>query len=87
MIAIFFTKRNEREVEWRGKKLAYYEEFFGAASGIVGETSPPDTIARRLHGSFVVVRSAGLTHAPVILTPTYSAQSCQFLPKPISFAA
>ena len=43
---IFLTKRKEREAEWRAKKLAYYEEFFGAASGIVGETSPPDTKVR-----------------------------------------
>jgi len=43
---IFLTKRKEREAEWRGKKLAYYEEFFSAASGIVGDTSPPDTKVR-----------------------------------------
>ncbi len=44
--AIFLTKQKEREAVWRAKKLAYYEEFFGAASGIVGETSPPDTKIR-----------------------------------------
>lgn len=43
---IFLTKQKEREAEWRQKKLTYYEEFFGAASGIVGETSPPDTKVR-----------------------------------------
>ncbi len=43
---IFLTKRKEREAEWRGKKLAYYEEFFAAASGIVGEAPPPDTKVR-----------------------------------------
>ncbi len=43
---IFLTKQKEREAEWRAKKLAYYEEFFGAASGIVGETSPPETKVR-----------------------------------------
>jgi hypothetical protein len=43
---IFLTKRKEREAGWRAKKLAYYEEFFGAASGIVGKTSPPDTKIR-----------------------------------------
>lgn len=32
----YFTKGKEREAAWRSKKLAYYEEFFGAASGIVG---------------------------------------------------
>ncbi|HEX7856722.1 MAG TPA: hypothetical protein VF503_23835, partial [Sphingobium sp.] len=37
--AILLTKRQEREAVWRAKKLAYYEEFFGAASGIVG-TAP-----------------------------------------------
>lgn len=34
--AIYLTKQKEREALWRAKKLAYYEEFFGAASGIVG---------------------------------------------------
>ena len=43
---ILLTKQKERAAEWRTKKLAYYEEFFGAASGIVGETSPPDTKVR-----------------------------------------
>jgi hypothetical protein len=43
---IFLTKRKERQAEWRGKKLAYYEEFFGAASGIVGNTSSPETKIR-----------------------------------------
>lgn len=37
--AILLTKRQEREAAWRAKKLTYYEEFFGAASGIVG-TAP-----------------------------------------------
>jgi hypothetical protein len=43
---IYLTKQKEREALWRSKKLAYYEEFFGAASSIVGETSPPDTKVR-----------------------------------------
>ncbi len=43
---IFLTKRKEREAEWRAKKLAYYEEFLSATSGIVGKTSPPDTKTR-----------------------------------------
>jgi len=34
--AIYLTKQKEREALWRAKKLAYYEEFFAAASGIVG---------------------------------------------------
>jgi len=42
---IFLTKQKEREAEWRGKKLAYYEEFFAAASGIVG-TAPQDAKIR-----------------------------------------
>ncbi|WP_125918882.1 hypothetical protein [Granulibacter bethesdensis] len=33
-ISIYLTKKKEREAVWRAKKLAYYEEFFGAASGI-----------------------------------------------------
>lgn len=36
----FFTKKAEREAVWRSKKLSYYEEFFGAASGIVGAETP-----------------------------------------------
>ncbi len=44
--AILLTKQKEREAIWRAKKLAYYEEFFGAASGIVGKTSPPNTKVR-----------------------------------------
>jgi glutathione S-transferase len=34
--AIYLTKKKERAAEWRSKKLAYYEEFLGAVSGIVG---------------------------------------------------
>lgn len=44
--AIFLTKLKERQAEWRSKKLSYYEEFFAAASGIVGDTSPPETKVR-----------------------------------------
>lgn len=43
---IYLTKQKEREAEWRNTKLSYYKEFFAAASGIVGETSPPDTKVR-----------------------------------------
>lgn len=43
--AIFLTKQKEREAIWRAKKLAYYEEFFGAASGIVGH-APDDAKIR-----------------------------------------
>lgn len=44
--AIVLTKAKEREAAWRAKKLAYYEEFFGAASGIVGDATPPDAKVR-----------------------------------------
>ena len=37
---IYLTKQKEREAIWRAKKLAYYEEFFGAASGLVGAAPP-----------------------------------------------
>jgi hypothetical protein len=43
---IYLTKQKEREAAWRAKKLAYYEEFFGAASGIVGEAAPRDAKIR-----------------------------------------
>ena len=42
---IYLTKQKEREAIWRAKKLAYYEEFFGAASGLVG-AAPPDAKVR-----------------------------------------
>ena len=44
--AIYLTKQKEREALWRAKKLAYYEEFFGAASGIVGDMTPADAKIR-----------------------------------------
>jgi hypothetical protein len=61
--AIFLTKQKEREAIWRAKKLSYYEEFFGAASGIVGPVAPADakvrfaTAVNNLHliGSYGVI--------------------------------
>jgi len=44
--AIILTKQKERDAIWRAKKLAYYEEFFAAASGIVGKTAPPEAKVR-----------------------------------------
>lgn len=38
-VSVYLTKKKEREAAWRAKKLAYYEEFFGSASGIVGSGS------------------------------------------------
>ncbi|MDT0576606.1 hypothetical protein RM533_10475 [Croceicoccus sp. F390] len=38
--AIILAKHKEREAAWRARKLDYHEEFFGAASGIVGDTAP-----------------------------------------------
>lgn len=43
---ILLTKQKERAAEWRARKLAYYEEFFGAASGIVGKTASPEAKVR-----------------------------------------
>jgi hypothetical protein len=62
--AIILTKQKEREAAWRAKKLAYYEEFFAAASGIVG-VAPPEakirfaTAVNNLHliGSAAVIMS------------------------------
>ncbi len=42
---VFLTKQKERDAIWRAKKLAYYEEFFAACSGIVG-VAPPDAKIR-----------------------------------------
>lgn len=63
--AIYLTKQKEREAAWRAKKLAYYEEFFGAASGIVGDGAPQDakirfaTAVNNLHliGSTSVIKA------------------------------
>lgn len=63
--AIILTKQQERTAIWRAKKLAYYEEFFGAASGIVGEAAPPEaqmrfaTAVNNLHliGSGAVIKA------------------------------
>ena len=43
---ILLTKQKERDAAWRAKKLAYYEEFIGAGSGIVGDVAPPDAKIR-----------------------------------------
>jgi hypothetical protein len=63
--AIYLTKQKEREAVWRAKKLTYYEEFFGAVSGIVGNSAPSDakirfaTAANNLHliGSSGVIKA------------------------------
>lgn len=61
----FFTKRAERQAVWRSKKLAYYEEFFGAASGIVGESSPVEAKMRFANSvnNLHLVGSAGVIRA------------------------
>lgn len=62
--AIYLTKQKEREAGWRATKLTYYEEFFGAASGIVGHAEAPAkirfaTAVNNLHliGSASVIRA------------------------------
>jgi hypothetical protein len=45
-VSVFLTKQQEREAEWRSKKLAYYEEFFAAASGIFGDIEVPSAQVR-----------------------------------------
>ena len=40
-LTYWFTKRREREAEWRKEKLAYYKELIESLSGIVeGDSSP-----------------------------------------------
>ena len=39
----FFTKKAERAAIWRSKKLAYYEEFFEAASAVTAGKSEAKT--------------------------------------------
>lgn len=46
LIGILITKRKDREAAWRSTKLAHYEEFFAATSGIVGASSTPATKSR-----------------------------------------
>lgn len=43
---ILLTKQKERDAVWRAKKLAYYEEFIGATSGIVDQPAPSETEVR-----------------------------------------
>ena len=40
-LSIYLTKAKERDAAWRDKQLEYYEEFFAAVSGIVGERPEP----------------------------------------------
>jgi hypothetical protein len=40
-VTIYLTKQKEREAAWRDKRLQYYEEFFAAGSGIVGDKALP----------------------------------------------
>jgi hypothetical protein len=35
-LTFFFTKRKERQAEWRKQKLEHYREFLDALSGVVG---------------------------------------------------
>jgi hypothetical protein len=75
--AIYLTKQKEREALWRAKKLAYYEEFFGAASGIVGSHIPPEaqvkfvTAVNNLH----LIGSAGVIKALHAFTDQISASN------------
>src|SRR3989338_2614514 len=40
-LTYWFTKRREREAEWRKEKLAYYKAFIESMSGIIeGDASP-----------------------------------------------
>lgn len=63
--AIILSKRQERAAIWRAKKLAYYEEFFAAASGVVGDAAPSQakirfaTAVNNLH----LIGSAGVIKA------------------------
>jgi len=41
-ITYWFTKKREREAEWRKEKLAYYESFIDSLSGIVEGDSTPE---------------------------------------------
>lgn len=45
-VTFFFTKRKEREAEWRKQKLEHYREFLDALSGTVGTDSTPDAQRR-----------------------------------------
>jgi hypothetical protein len=40
MATLLFSQWKEREAAWRGKKLAYYEEFIASYSGVLGHLVP-----------------------------------------------
>ena len=65
--AIYLTKQKEREALWRAKKLAYYEEFFGAASGIVGHA--PDEAKIRFANA---VNNLHLIGSAAVITALHS---------------
>lgn len=45
-VTFFFTKRKEREAEWRKQKLEHYRELLDALSGVVGTDSTPEAQRR-----------------------------------------
>ena len=45
-LSLVLSKRKEREAEWRGRKLHYYEELVSAHSGIVGSETPASAKSR-----------------------------------------
>src|SRR5579871_4320749 len=41
-LSFYYTKKREREADWRRYKFEHYQEFIGSVSGIVGSDSSPD---------------------------------------------
>ena len=59
LLTYLFTKRREREAEWRKEKLAYYKAFIESLSGIVEGDSSPEG-----HKSFAKATNNLLLFAP-----------------------
>jgi hypothetical protein len=41
-LTYWFTKRKEREAEWRKEKLAYYKAFVESLNGVIEDDATPE---------------------------------------------
>lgn len=63
--SFYWTKKKERDADWRKQKLEHYREFLDALSGIVGTDSTPDGQKRwtRACNTLVLVASQAVIAA------------------------
>lgn len=74
VITFFYTKRKEREVEWRKQKIEYYREFFDALNGIVG-TGGTSEVRREAQCRWArVVNTIGLVASQRVLVALWEFQ-------------